>query len=281
MQKYYNQLTIKVKESLIEPLADFVATISDEALEIGSDRIILRSEDELEYVIDRLEELNSSLDRKMNISYEMQKMENVDWIESYKQSISPIEAGNFHIHPQWHEAKEGRINILINPALAFGSGHHATTYSCLLAIEECVNRGKRVLDVGCGSGILALAARKLGAEVELCDTDPLAIESARENFALNGEEYARIWEGSVSGSDGKYDVIVANIIADVLRAIALQLKERVAEGGYLILSGILDKKESIVTDSFKDLHPVKRIARDEWVTLIYKKDADGSAEQQR
>jgi ribosomal protein L11 methyltransferase len=76
-------------------------------------------------------------------------------------------------------------------------------------------------------------------------------------------------------------VIVANIIADVLRAIALQLKERVAEGGYLILSGILDKKESIVTDSFKDLHPVKRIARDEWVTLIYKKDADGSAEQQR
>jgi ribosomal protein L11 methyltransferase len=166
---------------------------------------------------------------------------------------------------------EGKTNILINPALAFGSGHHATTFTCLEAITERVQEGQRVLDVGCGSGILALAARKRGARVELCDVDPLSIESATDNFKLNGETYDKIWEGSAHQAEGRYDLVIANIIADVLRALAPELKQTIEEKGTLILSGILDTKEFIVTDSFRELTLLERKQKDEWITLIYTK----------
>ena len=104
----------------------------------------------------------------------------------------------------------------------------------------------RVIDVGCGSGILGLACKKLGATVALCDTDPLSVESTKENFALNTETVDALWEGSINKAEGTYDVVIANIIADVLRFIAKDLKAAVEKEGYLILSGILDKKEDLV-----------------------------------
>ena len=131
--------------------------------------------------------------------------------------------------------------------------------------------------MGCGSGILALAARKLGARVELCDTDPLAVQSAAENFTLNGENFEAIWEGSAHKSGRRYQIVVANIIADVLKAIAPQLKAKMEKDSLLILSGILDKKEAIVTPAFSDLELLERKQKDEWITLIYtnKKDVNG------
>ncbi|HEY9190482.1 MAG TPA: 50S ribosomal protein L11 methyltransferase, partial [Sulfurovum sp.] len=128
---------------------------------------------------------------------------------------------------------------------------------------------------GCGSGILGLACKKLGANVELCDTDPLSVESCKENFALNEEIYDKLWEGSIDKAERTYDVVIANIIADVLRFIAKELKSACKEGGLLILSGILDKKEALVAESFKELTLVKRTLKDEWVTLVYKKEING------
>jgi ribosomal protein L11 methyltransferase len=136
-----------------------------------------------------------------------------------------------------------------------------------------VHKGDSVIDVGCGSGILGLAAKKLGATVELCDTDPVSVESCQENFALNEEEYDTLWEGSIDKTDKTYDVVIANIIADVLRFISKDLKNATKEGGYLILSGILDKKEKLVKESFQDLKLEKRTLKDEWVSLVYKKEA--------
>ncbi len=271
MKNRYYELTIALNDDFVEFIADFVANIANDGVEIGYEKIIVRSESDLTYVKDALISLSDTLDGNISMNYTIQEKENQDWIQKYKDSIEPIEAGKFYIFPSWYEPKENLINIKIDPALAFGSGHHATTFSCLNAVSEYVKANDLVLDVGCGSGILGLASKKLGATVELCDTDPISVDSCKQNFELNNESYDKLWEGSVDKAKGNYDVVIANIIADVLRFIAKDLKNDTKDGGYLILSGILDKKEELVKESFKDLNLEKRTLKDEWVTLVYKK----------
>jgi len=275
MQDKYYELTITLDDDFVDFIADFIANIYGEGLELGKGKIIVRSESDLTFVKDALVSLSGTLSNAIKMDYTLEEKENVDWIKTYQDSIQPIEAGKFYIFPSWYEPKEDLINIKIDPALAFGSGHHATTFSCLEAISTYVDTGKSVIDVGCGSGILGLACKKLGANVELCDTDPLSVESCKENFALNEENYDKLWEGSVDKAEGSYDIVIANIIADVLRFIAKDLKSACKEDGLLILSGILDKKENLVVESFKELTLVKRILKDEWVTLVYKKEING------
>jgi ribosomal protein L11 methyltransferase len=271
MSSKYYELTMILKEDFVEFIADFIANIAGDGLEIGRDRIIVRSEKNLEYIQEAVESLIGTLGGAISIEYKMSVKDNVDWIIKYQNSIEPIEAGRFYIYPSWYEAKEGKINIKIDPALAFGSGHHATTFSCLESIGDFVKDGDRVLDVGCGSGILGLACRKLGATVELCDTDPISVDSCEQNFALNHEEYSELWEGSANQARGEYDVVIANIVADVLKFIANDLKRVTKSGGLLILAGILDKKESQVIEVYSDLKLIERKQKDEWVTLIYRK----------
>ena len=272
MLNNYCELTITLKDDFVEFIADFVANIAGGGVEIAYEKIVIRSESDLTFVKDALVSLAGTLNGDIDMKYTLEEKENQDWIKTYQDSIEPIEAGKFYIFPSWFEPKVDFINIKIDPALAFGSGHHATTFSCLTAISKYVNEGDSVIDVGCGSGILGLAAKKLGATVDLCDTDPISVESCKENFTLNEETYDNLWEGSIDKATSTYDVVMANIIADVLRFIEKELKSATKEGGYLILSGILDKKEELVKDSFKDLKLEKRTLKDEWVTLIYKKE---------
>ena len=272
--KYY-ELTVTLDDTFVDYIADFISNIYDEGLELGTGTIIVRSESDLTYVKDALVSFAQTLEGTITMDYTLEEKENTDWIKTYQESIEPVEAGKFYIFPSWYAPKEGCINIKIDPALAFGSGHHATTFSCLEAISEYVDASKSVVDVGCGSGILGLACKKLGASVELCDTDPLSVESCKENFILNEEQYDKLWEGSIDKAEHRYDVVIANIIADVLRFIAKDLKNACKEEGLLILSGILDKKENLVTESFKDLTLLKRTLKDEWVTLVYKKETNG------
>ncbi|KIM03825.1 MAG: ribosomal protein L11 methyltransferase [Sulfurovum sp. FS06-10] len=271
MKDKYYELTLTLKEDFVEFIADFVANISGDGIEIESNHIIVRSENDVQYVQEAVESLVATLGGSIDISYNIEEKENIDWISAYQNSIEPIEVGKFYIYPSWYEAKEDKINIKIDPALAFGSGHHATTFSCLDAIGTYIKGDERVLDVGCGSGILGLACRKLGATVELCDTDPISVDSCEENFRLNGEEYEELWEGSANQAQGEYDVVIANIIADVLRFIVHDLKKATKTEGLLILSGILDKKEALVLDAYSDLELVERKIKDEWVTLVYRK----------
>jgi len=275
MQSSYHELTVSLDEQYVDLIADYIMNICDEAVEFGSGKIIIRSENDLTFVRDALLSLQHDLPNDIHLDFILEEKENIDWIKKYQESIEPIEAGRFYIYPSWYEPKEGLINIKIDPALAFGSGHHATTFSCLEAVSDYIKAGDRVIDVGCGSGILGLAAKKLGATVALCDTDPISVDSCKENFRLNDETYDMLWEGSVDKAKGTYDVVIANIIADVLRFLANDLKSAVKENGYLILSGILDKKEELVKASFSDLTLQKRIHKDEWVTLIYKKENNG------
>lgn len=275
MQDKYYELTVTLDDQFVDFIADFVANIYGDGLELGQGEIIVRSESDLTFVKDALVSLAGTLGDAIKMEYKMVEKENIDWIKTYQDSIEPIEAGKFYIFPSWYEPKEDFINIKIDPALAFGSGHHATTFSCLEAISDYVVAGLSVIDVGCGSGILGLACKKLGANVELCDTDPLSVESCKENFELNEENYNKLWEGSIDKAKATYDIVIANIIADVLRFIAKDLKSACKEDGLLILSGILDKKEDLVVESFKELTLVKRTLKDEWVTLVYKKEING------
>ncbi len=271
MNKTYYELTVTLNDTFVDSIADFISTIYEEGLELGKGKIIVRSEFDLTFVKDALVSLADTLGGNFQMQFTLEEKENVDWIKIYQDSVQPIEAGKFYIFPSWYEPKENLINIKIDPALAFGSGHHATTFSCLESISTYVDAGASVIDVGCGSGILGLACKKLGAHVELCDTDPLSVESCKENFQLNEESYDKLWEGSIDKTQSTYDVVIANIIADVLRFIAKDLKLATKEGGLLILSGILDKKENLVVESFKELTLENRILKDEWVTLVYKK----------
>ncbi len=275
MQDKYYELTITLDDTYVDLIADYISNIYSDGLELGDGHIIVRSESDLTFVKDALVSLTQELNDSIKMTYRLEQKENIDWIKAYQNSIEPIEAGKFYIFPSWYEPKEDFINIKIDPALAFGSGHHATTFSCLEAISEYVGAGSSVIDVGCGSGILGLACKKLGANVELCDTDPLSVESCKENFKLNEETYDKLWEGSIDKAESTYNVVIANIIADVLRFIAKDLKSACKEDGVLILSGILDKKEDLVVESFKELTLVKRILKDEWVTLVYKKEING------
>ena len=275
MHKTYQELTITLDDRFVDLISDFVANIYGDGIEMGEGKIIVRSEGDLLYVKEAVEALTDTLGGTITLSCTIAEKENQDWIQSYKDSVQPIEAGKFYIRPEWSASKEGLIDIIVNPALAFGSGHHGTTFSCLEAIGSYVQTGKNILDVGCGSGILGLAAHKLGATVDLCDTDPVSIESTKENFLLNHAHYHALWVGSINKTEKKYAIVIANIIADVLKAIASGLQKVVQDNGILIISGILDTKESSVLEAYSNLTLLERKQKDEWVTLIYKKEPHG------
>ena len=271
MSKYYFELTLQ-PSSQYELFLDLLESITDDAIEEDNDLLIVRSEDELDDLKTGIEEFSKALNVDCNIKLE--KKENIDWIKEYQKSVKSVEIGNFFIRPEWEEKKEDKIDIIINPALSFGSGHHETTSSCVEAIDDFVSPKSTVLDVGTGSGILAIAAAKKDCVVDICDTDEVCIVDTKSNFELNGVNYNEAWIGSCNKATKKYDVVIANIVADVLAMIASDLKKCLNKDGLLIISGILDKHLNRVLNKFKDLKEVKLIHKNEWVTIVYKKSEE-------
>ena len=274
MQKTYNELHITPNHGYSH-FVDFILSLSDEAIEEVNHTIILRSEESLEMVLFGAQEfakkLSIALGKEITLETQLLVKENEDWIANYRNSVQPLHVGSFFVHPSWIEDDEEKINIIIDPALAFGSGHHETTYGCLLLLQKYIQKGDTVLDVGCGSGILSIAAKKLGARVDLCDTDEQATSSAAENFTLNHETFNRIWTGSVQKREQEYAVVIANIIADVLIMLSSDLQKAVKNGGMLILSGILDKYVDKVEEKFATMTLVEKYKKEEWYTLVFKR----------
>ena len=274
MQDHYYELVVKVSShhSLFSDFLSDTVPVGFEEIDGG---FTIRSEDELDTIIWGIEQFTEALQKALGETIELEceqkKLQNSDWVASYQQSIQPLEIDKFYIHPTWNEPHPDLINITIDPALAFGTGHHPTTASAIRAISQYVKKGDTVLDVGCGSGILAMAAMKLGAIVDACDTDPVSVENSLVNAELNDLKYASIWEGSSSVVDKQYDLVVANIVADVLTFIASDLKKALNANGVLVLSGILDKYEEKVMKFYKDCELIEKITQDEWVTLILKR----------
>ena len=273
MQEHYYELVVRVSSHHLL-FSDFLS----DTLPVGFEEIdggfIIRSEEELDTMIWGLEQFTEALQKALGETIELEcvqsKLQNSDWVETYQKSIEPLQIENFYIHPTWNEPNPDLINIAIDPALAFGTGHHPTTASAIRAIAKYVKSGDEFLDVGCGSGILSIAAMKLGARVDACDTDPISVENSIVNAELNELAFNKIWEGSSSLVDKKYDMVVANIVADVLTFIAKDLKKSLKKDAILVLSGILDKYEKRVLNFYQDCEVVEKIEQDEWVTLILK-----------
>ncbi len=179
-----------------------------------------------------------------------------EWENNWKQYFHAMPVGKkLLIRPLWEEAdSQGRAVLSIEPGLAFGSGTHETTRLCLETLENYITEDTSVLDVGCGSGILSIASLLLGAKEAVgVDIDALAVKTAKENGVTNGFSEPRytVLEGNLTDKvSGKFDVVVANIVADVIVMFCKDVGEYMKEGGVFITSGIIDTKEQQVVDAF-------------------------------
>jgi ribosomal protein L11 methyltransferase len=184
------------------------------------------------------------------LTYDYTIIPEKDWNETWKKGFQPVDAGErFTILPPWEEKRNGRINLIIDPGMAFGTGHHETTRSCLVLMENYAPKTSRedFLDLGTGTGILAIAARKLGyLHVIGIDTDILAVDAARNNVIINQVPEVEIREGSLYELPQPFEVIAANLISGVLVLLAPALFAHMRPGGIAILSGILFGQEDEV-----------------------------------
>jgi len=267
MKEFYYELKIQADTSL-DLFIDLVDALLPNAIEEGDNFFIIRSEEELNTIEYGVKEFAKAMN--LDCLTFCEKKKNEDWIKKYQESVKAIEVDKFYIRPSWIEKKENLINIIIDPALSFGSGHHETTNACLEAISKYIKKDDEVLDVGCGSGILSIAAAKLESKVDICDTDENCIKDSEVNFSLNKTKYNKSWVGSSTFSSKKYDVVIANIVADVLIMISKDLKKCLKSNGTLILSGILDKNLTRVLKKFEDLEIKETIHKNEWCTVVLK-----------
>lgn len=196
----------------------------------------------------------------LGIGFELEYLgvDEEDWANAWKQYYHPIKAGErLVIVPAWedYEAADDEVIVKMDPGMAFGTGTHETTRLCARLIEMYMPKGGRVLDIGTGSGILAIAAAKLGAgEIYACDIDPTAVKVARENAEMNGVEgitfeTADLLAGDEVGS-GLYDFAAANIVADIIVRLADNVRHCLRVGGIIAVSGIINTQADRVIAAF-------------------------------
>jgi ribosomal protein L11 methyltransferase len=208
------------------------------------------------------------------VNYSSALLPDQDWNESWKKGFTRLDVGErFSVLPPWEPLLPGRINIVIDPGMAFGTGHHETTRSCLVLMDRYEGRTGQdhFLDLGCGTGVLAIAASKLGfREVAAADTDPLATEATRMNVGLNHVSNVSIYDGSIEQTQGLFDCIAANIISGVLVQLAPALAARLKPTGLCILSGILAEQadEVIVAMSAAGLSLREPYPDGKWISLV-------------
>lgn len=246
-------------------------------------KFYLPEEDDKEYDV-KLNEYFQSLAQLDEAFTELpelhvKQVQNIEWEEAYKKSVpSVLIAGDVVVRPPW-EVKPEKVNydILIEPKMAFGTGTHETTRTCLIAIREKFSEGMSLLDMGCGSGILSILADKMKAGyIKAVDYDKIAVDNCWENFELNRVVAKHdVLHGSIEtcAGDSPFDFVCANIIKVTVLEMLEDLARLTKEQGYLVLSGLLDHDLPDIEASLKafGLDQYEIIAENEWRTFVIKK----------
>lgn len=205
------------------------------------------------------------------------ELEEADWAEAWKKFYTVLHVGSRTvIKPSWldYTSQPGEIVVELDPGMAFGTGLHPTTRLCLAALEKYAKPGARVMDIGTGSGILAIAAARLGAAaVDARDVDPIAVQTARKNVEINGvQQLVKVRAGSVASEDkaGNADLIVSNILAETIAELAPSFAHHLAGEGVLIASGILADKRDIVTNALSafDMSLLDTAQEEDWLVMV-------------
>ncbi len=207
------------------------------------------------------------------LAYRCSLLPDTDWNEAWKKDFTALDIGErFTILPPWEGQRTGRTNIIIDPGMAFGTGHHETTRSCLRLMEKLAAGlpKDRFLDVGTGTGLLAMAAAHLGfREIIAVDTDQLAVDASRRNAELNALSNITFRKGTIEDVAGSFPLITANLYSGILIHIAQDIASHAAPGGCVILSGMIRGQEDEVTAAFQraGLNVMDVLHDGKWVTL--------------
>ena len=241
----------------------------------------------LKNVRQELEEMSEFMDLG-ECSIEESETEDVDWVNNWKQYFHQFYVDDILIIPSWEDVKpedKDKMVIHIDPGTAFGTGMHETTQLCIRQIRKHVTPETEILDVGCGSGILGMLALKFGAKHSVgTDLDPCAIDATYENMEVNGisKEQYEVMIGNIIDDKAvqdkvgyeSYDIVVANILADVLVALTPVIVNQLKKGGIYITSGIIDDKEETVVEAVKKagLEVLEVTYQGEWVSVTARKN---------
>ena len=233
--------------------------------------------DILQYVNERLTELKEMGLDLGEAKVEHEKMYEEDWANTWKQYYKPSKVGEkIVVKPIWeeYEAKDGDLVVDLDPGMAFGTGTHETTRMCIQALERYVKEESTVFDVGCGSGILAIAAAKLGAKLAVgVDLDPVAVESSIENVGYNNLNNIEILHGNlVEVIDGKADIVVANILAEIICILTDDVKRVLKDAGVFITSGIIHDRVDMVCEKLEatGFEVIEKNRDGEWNCIVAK-----------
>ena len=231
----------------------------------------------VKYIKEKVEEIRNMGFNVGEGRVEVSKTHEEDWANNWKKYYKPSKVGDqIVVKPIWeeYEQKDGELVVELDPGMAFGTGDHETTRMCIQALEKYVQKDSIVFDVGTGSGILAIAAAKLGAKKAVgVDLDPVAVESAKENVEYNNLDNIEVLYGNlVEVIDGKADIVVANIIAEVICILIDDVKRVLKEGGIFITSGIIHDRVDMVTSKLEESgFEVIKVNKDgEWNCIIAK-----------
>ncbi|ACI18967.1 50S ribosomal protein L11 methyltransferase [Dictyoglomus thermophilum] len=298
----YFELILKTKKDLEEPIIAILEILGSKGTAIEDnffdnsvlwdyvdeefaerDYVLIRSyfdkDTDMEEIINRLKarikENFEGLGDVEDVEYRVVKEE--DWANEWKKYAKPIYVGRILILPSWEkvDTTEDKILVIMDPGMAFGSGSHPTTIMCIEMLQKYLKEGMDVLDVGTGSGILSIVAKKLGAgKVKGIDIDKKAVEVAKENAKRNNVELEFQQANLTIGIEDKYDIVVANLIAEIILKLNSEVKRVLKESGVYITSGIIGEKLDMVLKSFEEnnIKILEIREKEGWFTVVGKNE---------